>query len=83
MAVGDLRLFRLGAEDTARAVIEPARGFDCGGGAGKRVEREVRGGTVGVVLDARGRPLALPEDDALRKASVRQSVQALALYPDR
>jgi uncharacterized protein (TIGR01319 family) len=80
LAVGDLRLFRLGAGETARAVIEPARGFDCGGGPGKRIEREIRGGTVGVVLDARGRPLALPEDERSRKESVQRWVLAMELY---
>ena len=40
--------------------IEPERGFDCGAGPGKPIERQVRGGTVGLILDARGRPLTLP-----------------------
>ena len=41
---------------------EPARGFDLGAGNGKKVTHEVRGGTVGLIIDGRGRPLGLPED---------------------
>jgi uncharacterized protein (TIGR01319 family) len=81
LACGELRLFRLGAGETARAVIEPARGFDVGAGPGKRLEREVRGGTVGVVLDARGRPLGLPEEERMRKEAMQRWIQALDLYP--
>ncbi len=54
MLVGDLRRFPLPGGDHARVVIEPSRGFDVGSGSGTPVEREVRGGTVGLVLDARG-----------------------------
>ncbi len=82
LAVGDLRLFRLGAGEMAQAVIEPVRGFDCGGGPGKRVEREVRGGTVGVVLDARGRPLALGGGATPTKELPGSWCAALQLYPE-
>jgi uncharacterized protein (TIGR01319 family) len=78
---GELRLFRLAAGESARAVIEPARGFDVGAGPGKRLEREVRGGAVGVVLDARGRPLVFPEDARTRKEAVHRWIRFLELYP--
>ena len=81
MKCGELRLFRLAAGETARAAIEPARGFDVGAGPGKRLEREVRGGTVGLILDARGRPLTLPEDARTRKEAVQRWIGALELYP--
>ncbi|MCC7420821.1 MAG: glutamate mutase L [Planctomycetaceae bacterium] len=80
MNVGDVRLIRLPPEATADIVIEPARGFDVGAGPGKRLERTVRGGTVGLILDARGRPLALPEDAAARRAMMSAWVKALAVY---
>jgi hypothetical protein len=63
--------------------IEPERGFDVGGGPGKRVEREVRGGTVGLALDARGRPLQLPEDRKEGRAMMTKWVQAMAMYPEQ
>ena len=80
MNVGDLRLLRLppGAEATVQ--VAPERGFDVGAGPGKPVERTVRGGTVGLILDARGRPLRLPEPPAERRATVTRWVKALSLY---
>ena len=78
---GELRLLRLGVGETATIVVEPDRAFDCGEGPGKRVERPVRGGTVGLILDGRGRPLAIPEQGGDRTV-LEKWVTALELYPD-
>jgi len=77
---GAMQLLKIADGVTARAVIDPSKGFDAGGGDGKRVEQEIRGGTVGVILDGRGRPLELPEErDACRRAVVAwNQVQGLA-----
>jgi hypothetical protein len=81
MAVGDIRLLPLGDGQKAGVAIEPEKGFDCGGGPGRPIEREVRGGTVGLILDARGRPLSLPTERATGRALVEAWVNALQLYP--
>jgi uncharacterized protein (TIGR01319 family) len=75
MLFGDLRLFPLPDGETALVRIEPERGFDLGTGPGKAIEREVRGGTVGLILDARGRPLSVSQ------SQMKQWVKALELYP--
>ncbi len=80
MMTGDLKLFPLGLGETARVSVEPARGFDLGAGPGTPIEREVRGGTVGLILDARGRPLKLPEDRDLGRQLMTKWVEALRLY---
>ncbi len=60
----------------------PERGFDVGAGRGKGVTRDVRAGVVGLVVDARGRqPFALPGEDAVRIARLREWNRALSLYP--
>jgi hypothetical protein len=41
-----------------------------GAGSGRALETKVSGGVVGVILDARGRPLHLPADNTARKASL-------------
>jgi uncharacterized protein (TIGR01319 family) len=81
IAVGEMRLLSLGPGELATITVEPARGFDCGAGSGKRVEKEIRGGTVGLILDGRGRPLVLPEDDRVRRQLLTEWIRALDLYP--
>jgi uncharacterized protein (TIGR01319 family) len=80
MHVGEIKLFLLGEGKTATVEAEPARHFDLGAGPGKRVEREVRGGTVGLILDARGRPLELPLDRKACREAATGWVKALNLY---
>jgi len=80
LAVGEMQLHPLGVGETARAVLRPESGFDLGSGPGKVHECEVRGGTVGVILDARGRPLVLPEDRGECRAIVGDWAKALKLY---
>ncbi|MBX3443251.1 MAG: glutamate mutase L [Planctomyces sp.] len=82
MPFGDLRLIRLGPEQTARVEITPARGVDVGAGPGKPLVREVRGGTVGLILDARGRPLQLPENREECRIVADRWARALEMYPD-
>ena len=81
IAVGDLLRFPLAPGATANVEVQPERGFNCGAGPGKALSREVRGGTVGLVLDARGRPLSLPTETSERRASLRRWFEAMDLYP--
>jgi len=64
-------------------VIEPARGFDVGAGPGRRLQCQVHGGTVGLVLDGRGRPLSLPADPTQRRTLVRQWAEEARLYREQ
>jgi uncharacterized protein (TIGR01319 family) len=81
IAFGKIALLPLGLGCTATVTVDPARGFDLGGGPGRRVVREVRGGTVGLILDARGRELPLPEDRDECRRRVAGWVEAMKLYP--
>jgi uncharacterized protein (TIGR01319 family) len=78
---GELKLLPLGLGETAEITIEPEKAFDCGAGSGRKVTRKVRGGTVGLILDGRGRPLALPDEPARCKSEIARWVDSLALYP--
>jgi hypothetical protein len=80
MLGGEVRVIPLAADEAATVAIEPERGFDCGAGPGKPIERQVRGGTVGVILDARGRPLVIPPDREVGRALVETWVSAADLY---
>lgn len=55
--IGDFKIFELGIDKTAQVQLIPAHGFDLGSGPGKTVNASVRGGTVGLILDGRGRPI--------------------------
>jgi hypothetical protein len=70
LACGDVALVRVGPEQEVEVTVEPTKEFDLGAGAGKAVTRRVKGGTVGILFDARGRPLTLPENHADRRAAV-------------
>lgn len=91
LQVGETRLLPLAPGETARLTVRPARQFDFGDGCGKPWEQEIRGGTVGIILDARGRPLPWPmPGDAprsatgtLSRAAMRTWVETLQLYPAR
>ncbi len=76
LACGDVALVRVGPEQEVEVVVEPAGGFDLGNGPGKSVTRRLKGGTVGLLFDARGRPLALPENEADRRALVARWAKA-------
>jgi len=79
LAVGDIRLLPLGVGETARLAVKPARNIDLGLGRGRPFEATVHGGVVGLVLDARGRPLAVP--DTNRRETVERWARALDAYP--
>jgi len=78
--VGDLRLYPLAEGQTATVSIEPEKTFDCGAGPGKAIERQVRGGTVGLILDARGRPLMIPAERETGRKLMEKWVNTLGLY---
>jgi hypothetical protein len=80
---GELELLPLpSAGGVARVSAVPERGFDLGAGRGHAVSAQVRGGCVGLIVDARGRrPFALPTDPAARIARLRAWNRALGLYP--
>ncbi|MEO0053239.1 MAG: methylaspartate mutase, partial [candidate division WOR-3 bacterium] len=79
---GDIQCLPLPVGEKAKAVITPERGFDVGAGSGKTVEAEVEGGLSGVIIDARGRPLVLPEDDNTRRQQLNKWAKQLNAYPD-
>jgi uncharacterized protein (TIGR01319 family) len=80
---GEMKLLPLGLGETAEIEIEPTKNFDTGAGEGKRVSRKIRGGTVGLILDGRGRPLALPENPDECKERISQWLNDMELYPAR
>lgn len=70
---GDLEVLPLLPGQEAVLELQPARHIDVGlGGPGKSGKRHVSGGLVGLIVDARGRPLTLASEPEERHQQVRQ-----------
>ena len=81
VAFGEMALMPLGEGERATVTIDPVRRFDVGAGPGWTVTAEVEGGVVGLIIDARGRPIALADDQTERAASIRRWNEELRVYP--
>jgi uncharacterized protein (TIGR01319 family) len=84
---GDMKLIEVGIGDDAlplkvKAVLEPARGLDVGAGKGVKLETEIHGGVVGIVLDGRGRPFVISENEETRVNDLQRWNEALNVYPE-
>jgi len=83
---GQMKLIELGLDDRglpamAKAELEPLKSLDIGNGKGHKVEAEISGGVVGIILDGRGRPFKLPEDDKIRVGKLKEWMTELKIYP--
>jgi len=82
LKLGEIKRINLAERQEAKVVIMPTRHFDMGEGPGHSVTRTVMGGVSGLLLDARGRPINLPEKDGARKELLLNWFKALELYPE-
>jgi uncharacterized protein (TIGR01319 family) len=79
---GDLKRIPLGVGETATVDAEPVAPLDLGAGKGRKVTGQVvYGGLVGLIIDCRGRPLVLPEDDRKRAEKLVAWIEAMDAYP--
>ena len=80
---GEMALIPLGVGEKMKIKVKPEKGFDMGEGNGKEVTKEVEGGVVGLIIDARGRrPFTLPEDNKLRVEKLTEWNKVLGIYPE-
>ena len=78
IAFGTIQRIPLAPGRRAVLTVRPSRQFDIGmGRRGLGGQITVRGGAVGVIVDARGRPLQLPSDQRERLAKVQQWFRAV------
>ena len=76
---GSIEVIPLRLNEQALLTLFPAPTVDVGLGAGERARaaEEIDGGLVGLIIDARGRPLVLPTDQDERQARLLQWSQAV------
>jgi hypothetical protein len=84
--VGQIKVLPLGFKngkdgepETAEVTIEPSKNFDVGAGKGKPRTVTATGGTTGLIIDARGRPLGLPNDAANRRRKLAEWLTAMGV----
>jgi hypothetical protein len=78
---GELLQLPLAPDERAEAELRPRRGIDVGEGKGRAWRGPVAGGAAGLILDGRGRPLRLPEDDDQRVSAMRAWMEAVGAMP--
>ena len=83
---GSIRVIPLRPDERAALTVKPGAGFRVGRGEpGKALKteagQEVKGGLVGLIVDARGRPLSFPGDPEARMAQARQWWTAFDAVP--
>jgi uncharacterized protein (TIGR01319 family) len=78
---GEVLRISLPEKQRAKAIISPRHNLDVGVGPGKTLETEIEGGVVGVIIDARGRPLTLPQEDKERRRTLIRWLKSLDAYP--
>ena len=81
VTVGELSAIPVGDAEEVVLEVAPSRGFDVGAGRGVPVTRTVRNGSVGVIIDGRGRPLELPKDATERVRVLQEGYRILDIYP--
>ncbi|MEM4727183.1 MAG: glutamate mutase L [Candidatus Bathyarchaeia archaeon] len=78
---GEIVRLPLAEKSRSKTTISPKHNLDAGAGPGKTLETEIEGGVVGVIIDARGRPLQLPQDDRERRRTLLGWFESLDAYP--
>jgi hypothetical protein len=69
---GGLEILPLPSGQSARLSLQPLSRADAGLGPGRSGTVSVTGGALGVVIDARGRPLQLPSDPVRRRELIKK-----------
>jgi hypothetical protein len=77
--LGDIKVIPCGVGEFKSVSITPAKNFDVGAGKGKPVAATLEGGTVGLILDGRGRPFSFELQASNRLTRLRAALAAFGL----
>lgn len=76
---GKIKVIPLDRGQFKTVTIEPAKNFDVGAGKGKALTQKLEGGTVGLIIDARGRPFSIDLNTPNRIEKLRDWLSAFGL----
>jgi len=76
---GEILVIPCGVGEFKNVNIQPAKNFDVGAGRGKARTEKLEGGTVGIIIDARGRPYSIDLATPNRLAKLRGFLKAFSL----
>jgi len=82
LVLGDLLRIPLPVGQIVDAKIDPNKSCDMGAGPGKELVVKIEGGEAGVILDARGRPIAIPTERAAETRLLLKWLTNLQAYPE-
>jgi uncharacterized protein (TIGR01319 family) len=77
---GEIMKIPLPERSEIGVVVTPFQNLDVGAGRGKKLETRIEGGVVGLVIDARGRPLKLPTDPDENRKILANWFRSMDLY---
>ena len=81
VVAGEIRVIPVSAGTEAEVL--PKKEFDVGKGRGAVAKIILSGGSVGLMLDGRGRPLEPPKGQSERIAALRRWYRAMSVYPEQ
>jgi len=79
---GDLSVIPLDVGQSCQAILKPIGQWDVGSGKGQEHHADLEGGLVGIIFDARGRPIELPEREPDRIARLVSWMRAMGAYDE-
>lgn len=74
---GSIKVLEVGTNQIAELTLSPAAGIDVGAGKGKERTMKLKGGRLGIVIDARGRPLPKAKTTAANQELIQQSLREM------
>jgi uncharacterized protein (TIGR01319 family) len=78
---GEIKRIPLGVKKTADIEVKPSKDGDVGSGPGHILNTKVEGGEIGILLDGRGRPINMPDNEEGRRLKLLNWLSTIKAYP--
>lgn len=82
LKAGEMKRFPVETGTEAQLYLDPPRDLDVGLGKGVPLESTVKGGTVGLIFDCRGRPISFASEFPERRSQLKTWISELGVYSE-